>query len=796
MTSLEEVPVLYPTLQEFEDPISYLSQPQVQRQGHICGMIKLVPPREFQPPLSIKESTFKFNVRLQRLSELNILNRSRLFFLKQLNNFFMVGSRKNSTKLKLPYAQFPNVKIYYYDLFIEIIKFFNRPTEEENEYTNRSPRKRSRKENLKKSQVLRMVPLEDIISNGKMWKQLSRALNSPIDYLQEVFQSVISKYYSFLHLQSVRFSSDEQDSSFLSKLIYNEEFPLSLLQDIRDNSSDNGEESSQYTDDEEESEEDEDCNICHRTGHSTKSILCDSCDKAFHIFCLMPPLAKVPDGKWICNNCIIGNGYYGFKEEEHFYTKQEFREMCNSLDSRLFPSKNKLDDIQALEKKFWSMVNDMDQSMTVKYGADIHNESPGEITGFPTLDYVPERIMRDHNEYERYVEYARHPMNLLNLPQAKGSLLPVFGKKISGMTVPWIYIGSTFSTFCWHLEDQYTLSANYQHEGDPKVWYSIPEHSCDKFNRLMKDIAPDLFEKQPDLLHQLITLISPYDKRFQQAKISCYKALQKPGEYIITFPKCYHAGFNTGYNFNEAVNFTLDTWLPYGIEACQDYKDTGKQCVFDMWELMLNVLIQYLENKTPFNESLVRRCHLELLNIFNGDVKIIKQLHRVLKKEIIAEGFRRKHLHSFNPQVEPTFKHEKDDKEEGGQKSDDDDDDDDDDGDDDQQDEDVFCSRCRTICPFAFVIHYNNYRTYKRRKLYSNTPSQWNELASRGNFSILCLPDYLKLVETTEEQSGEETDSVTDSDLFEHDELYFIRNPEEVRDILRKSEKRIENMLM
>lgn len=280
MTSLEEVPVLYPTLQEFEDPISYLSQPQVQRQGHICGMIKLVPPREFQPPLSIKESTFKFNVRLQRLSELNILNRSRLFFLKQLNNFFMVGSRKNGTKLKLPYAQFPNVKIYYYDLFIEIIKFFNRPMEEENEYTNRSPRKRSRKENLKKSQVLRMVPLEDIISNGKMWKQLSRTLNSPTDYLQEVFQSVISKYYSFLHLQSVRFSSDEQDSSFLSKLIYNEEFPLSLLQDIRNNSSDNGEESSQYTDDEEESEEDEDCNICHRTGHSTKSILCDSCDKA------------------------------------------------------------------------------------------------------------------------------------------------------------------------------------------------------------------------------------------------------------------------------------------------------------------------------------------------------------------------------------------------------------------------------------------------------------------------------------------------------------------------------------
>lgn len=67
-----------------------------------------------------------------------------------------------------------------------------------------------------------------------------------------------------------------------------------------------------------------------------------------------------------------------------------------------------------------------------------------------------------------------------------------------------------------------------------------------------------------------------------------YKAVQKPNEYIITFPKCYHAGFNTGYNFNEAVNFTIDFWLPYGFGAITDYKLTQKACVFDMFDLMID----------------------------------------------------------------------------------------------------------------------------------------------------------------------------------------------------------------
>ena len=43
------------------------------------------------------------------------------------------------------------------------------------------------------------------------------------------------------------------------------------------------------------------------------------------------------------------------------------------------------------------------------------------------------------------------------------------------------------------------------------------------------------------------------------------------GEFIITFPRGYHAGFNMGFNCAESVNFALDCWLELGhrAEVCE-----------------------------------------------------------------------------------------------------------------------------------------------------------------------------------------------------------------------------------
>lgn len=70
--------------------------------------------------------------------------------------------------------------------------------------------------------------------------------------------------------------------------------------------------------------------------------------------------------------------------------------------------------------------------------------------------------------------YASHPWNINNLPQARGSVLrfvreDVGGKPITGLMVPWVYVGSCFSAFCWHIEDHGLYSINYNHMGAPKV---------------------------------------------------------------------------------------------------------------------------------------------------------------------------------------------------------------------------------------------------------------------------------------------------------------------------------------
>ncbi|CDH15710.1 related to Histone demethylase JHD2 [Zygosaccharomyces bailii ISA1307] len=787
---MQHVPVISPSEEEFANPIDYLSQPRIQRLGHLYGMVKLIPPQSFKPPFSINKESFKFHVRVQNLSELNILNRSRLFFMKQLNNFSRVSRKKNASSEKLtePYVRLNGEeKIYFYDLFIATLKGtseerhnnhygdFGYDIKEENggSFLSKKRRRSSSRPSSSPPNVVDLPPLSEIIENTYLWKSLSRKFNSSVQDLQDVFKKHIARYYEFLATQT-----RNHGTSYLSKLLYQEEYPKSLLSD---------EEHSSQDEDELESEDDEGCVVCGRNNKPTKMILCDSCDKPFHIFCLSPPLTSIPKGDWICNNCIIGNGYYGFKEETRYYTLDEFKNMCNNAQKKLTtdPETGETFNIEQLEEKFWSFVNNMENSLTVKYGADVHGEGPGEISGFPNKDYKPPDL--DVCD-KAFTEYTKHPMNLLNLPDAKGSLLPMFDRKISGMTIPWIYVGSTFSTFCWHLEDQYTLSANYQHEGAPKMWYSIPEDSCDQFNQLMRDLAPDLFEKQPDLLHQLVTLISPYDEKFRNAKIRCYKAIQYPNEYIITFPKCYHAGFNSGYNFNEAVNFTLDSWVPYGVEAVSDYKLTGKYCVFDMFELMLNVVIESLDDNSKFQKSLVRNCYMEVLNTLNANVKVIKLLSGVLKNQFflektarddIAHVRRRKMLSNDDSTKLPQHQMSSAD---------------------DDEDFDVFCCKCKTICSVAFVVHFKNGRTRKKRKLHSMTPTQLNELANHNpELEVLCLNDYMNLVQESDvddQRTLVKSDGYSDeedADPFANDELNYVRDPKEVNDVLNMAGKLIDS---
>ena len=66
--------------------------------------------------------------------------------------------------------------------------------------------------------------------------------------------------------------------------------------------------------------------------------------------------------------------------------------------------------------------------------------------------------------------YRESWWNLNNVPSTPGSVLRHVKVPLNGVNVPWLYMGTLFSTFCWHNEDNYLYSINYHHTGAPKQW--------------------------------------------------------------------------------------------------------------------------------------------------------------------------------------------------------------------------------------------------------------------------------------------------------------------------------------
>lgn len=89
---------------------------------------------------------------------------------------------------------------------------------------------------------------------------------------------------------------------------------------------------------------------------------------------------------------------------------------------------------------FVSAVLLFDVPLQVSYGADLENRVLG--SGF----YKRGDMKTGRSDMDPYIASG---WNLNNLPRLPGSLLSFEDSHISGVLVPWLYIGMCFSTFCW-----------------------------------------------------------------------------------------------------------------------------------------------------------------------------------------------------------------------------------------------------------------------------------------------------------------------------------------------------------
>ncbi|KAG2449488.1 hypothetical protein HYH02_005632 [Chlamydomonas schloesseri] len=53
-------------------------------------------------------------------------------------------------------------------------------------------------------------------------------------------------------------------------------------------------------------DEDEPCCVCSKNTDTRRMVECDRCLRGFHFRCLKPPLKKLPEGDWLCPDCVAG----------------------------------------------------------------------------------------------------------------------------------------------------------------------------------------------------------------------------------------------------------------------------------------------------------------------------------------------------------------------------------------------------------------------------------------------------------------------------------------------------------
>lgn len=87
----------------------------------------------------------------------------------------------------------------------------------------------------------------------------------------------------------------------------------------------------------------------------------------------------------------------------------------------------------------------------------------------------------------------------------------------------------------------------------------------------MQDALPHLFEATPNLLHQLVTTVSPTE--LKKRGVPVFRLVHQPGTFVITMPDAYHAGFNCGFNVAEVCG-----WVGGGVVG------EGWCCLGEAWE--------------------------------------------------------------------------------------------------------------------------------------------------------------------------------------------------------------------
>uniref|UniRef100_A0A8C1GYS7 [histone H3]-trimethyl-L-lysine(4) demethylase n=1 Tax=Cyprinus carpio TaxID=7962 RepID=A0A8C1GYS7_CYPCA len=584
-----ECPVFEPSWEEFADPFGFINK--IRPIAENTGICKIRPPPGWQPPFACDVDRLHFTPRIQRLNELEAQTRVKLNFLDQIAKFWEL----QGCTLKIPHVERKTLDLYvlyklvnedggfdvvckerkwtqialkmgfapgkavgshlraHYERILYPYYLFQTGNSQKPTLTNDTKDKEYKPHDLPQRQSVQPAETCTIARRAKRTKVKDRYRNLIHTWTSLTFGRFKNRS-KFLSVNNISVDVKEEH---VEQQVEGEKSKVRVEQYI--------------------------CLVCGGGGDEDRLLLCDGCDDSYHTFCLIPPLHDVPKGDWRCPKCLAQECgkpqvAFGFEQASRDYTLRTFGDMADSFKSDYFNMPVHMVPTELVEKEFWRLVSTIEEDVTVEYGADIASKDFG--SGFP----VKNGTFKVSPEEEGYLSSG---WNLNNMPVLDASVLTHVTADICGMKLPWLYVGMCFSSFCWHIEDHWSYSINYLHWGEPKTWYGAPGYAAEQLENVMKNLAPELFESQPDLLHQLVTIMNP--NVLMEHGVPIYRTNQCAGEFVITFPRAYHSGFNQGFNFAEAVNFCTADWMPLGRQCVEHYRSLNRYCVFSHDEMTCNI---------------------------------------------------------------------------------------------------------------------------------------------------------------------------------------------------------------
>ncbi|KAL8210019.1 hypothetical protein R6Q57_006751 [Mikania cordata] len=291
------------------------------------------------------------------------------------------------------------------------------------------------------------------------------------------------------------------------------------------------------------------------------------------------------------------------------YTFRDYEKMANKVFARRYYSAGCLP-ATYVEKEFWHEIA-CGKTESVEYACDVDGSA---FSSSPSD------------------QLASSKWNLKKVSRLSRSTLRLLETTIPGVTEPMLYIGMLFSMFAWHVEDHYLYSMNYHHCGAVKTWYGVPGHAVLDFEKVVQQkvytqeiLSTDGEDGAFDVLLGKTTLFPP--NILSQQGVPVYKAVQKPGEFVVTFPRAYHAGFSHGFNCSEAVNFAIGDWFLLGSIASHRYALLNRTPLLPHEELLCKESMILHSNVEYEDQSCVDM--ISHRNIKAAFVNLIRFQHRI-----------------------------------------------------------------------------------------------------------------------------------------------------------------------